>query len=176
MEWKAVFYNGLETNIEVTKCGKVRRVEVDWYGFSKMCNNAVYGEVDFSKLKLHPKGYKILTIQIKGIGMKPFEIHRLIAAAFLNYTFGNKKTFVVDHIDNNKLNNNLDNLQIITHRENTSKDRYLKSGLPVGVCFDKSRNKYISGIRINGIRKFLGRFNTIKEASDAYQIKLKSLN
>ena len=30
MEWKAVLFNGLETNVEVTKCGKVKKVKVDW--------------------------------------------------------------------------------------------------------------------------------------------------
>lgn len=30
MEWKPVYYNGLETNVEVTSCGRVRRVKKDW--------------------------------------------------------------------------------------------------------------------------------------------------
>jgi hypothetical protein len=175
MEWYPVFYNGLETNVEVTKCGKVKRVKKDWYGFSKMCTNLHYGEVDFSKLKPHPQGYKIISIQVKTLQKKKTtSIHQLVAAAFLNYKWNGHK-LVVDHIDSNKLNNNIDNLRIITSRENTSKERSLKSGLPTGVCFCKQTKKYSSEIQINGKKNHLGRFNTPEEASQVYQDKLKSL-
>jgi len=43
------------------------------------------------------------------------------------------------------------------------------------IDFDKLRKKYISNININSRLKHLGYFNTIKEASNAYQTKLKSL-
>ena len=59
--WYPVFYNGLETNVEVTRCGKVRRVRVDWL---KYTTNAKIGEVDFSILSLN-KGYHQLNISIK---------------------------------------------------------------------------------------------------------------
>jgi hypothetical protein len=176
MEWKAVYYNGLETNIEVTKCGKVKRVKKDWYGFSKYSQNQIYGEVDIDNLKVI-RGYKSVTVQIKGLNRKSFEIHQLVAAAFLNYKW-NGKAFVVDHIDNNKLNNNLDNLQIVSFRENTSKDKWRtkKSGLPLGVSWCKSRNKYKAAIYFNSVHYNLGRYNTIEEAEKAYQNKLKSLS
>jgi hypothetical protein len=175
MEWKAVYYNGIETNVEVTKCGRVKRVKKDWYGFSKKCTNATYGEIDFSKLKRHPNGYNQITIQIKEKKQTVAQVQQLIAAAFLNYKWQGHKN-VVDHIDSNKENNSLNNLRVITNRENSSKERTIKSGLPVGVCWDKYRNKYISQIRINNKRIHLGRFNTPEEASNAYQNKLNTLN
>ena len=120
MEWKAVYYNGLETNIEVTKCGKVKRVKKDWYGLHINSNNMKYDEIDFSKLKLG-RGYKILTIQIKGMHRKSVYVHQLIASAFLGYNFKGHKN-IVDHIDTDILNNNINNLRVITNRENTSKE------------------------------------------------------
>lgn len=40
---------------------------------------------------------------------------------------------------------------------------------PQGVCFDKSENKYLSSIRINGKKKNLGRFNCPDEAHQVYR-------
>jgi hypothetical protein len=170
MEWSKVLFNGLETNIEVTRCGKVRRVKVDWM---KYTTSAKIGEVDFNKLKIN-KGYRLITIQIKGLKQKTVRIHQLVASAFLDYKFQGHK-LVVDHIDSNQLNNNLDNLRVISHRENISKEKNLKRKFPVGVYFEKSRNKYRASIFINYKQNTLGYFNTPEEASNAYQLKLKEL-
>lgn len=168
MEWYPVYYNGLETNVEVTKCGKVRKIKVDWMKY-----NCKIGEVDFSNLSLN-KGYYAIGVQIKGLKQKTPCVQQLIAAAFLSYKFeGNK--LVVDHIDSNKQNNHLNNLRVITQRENCSKEKTIKKGLPVGVGFHKRDKKYQSYIRINGKQKYLGLFNTPEEASNAYQNKLKTI-
>lgn len=172
MEWAKVLYNGLETNVEVTKCGKVRRVKVDWFGNHK---NSKIGEVDLKKLKLSPQGYKQLTIQIKGLKQRSLQVHQLVAAAFLGYQWKGIN-MVVDHIDSNKLNNHIDNLRVVTIRENSSKEKTIKSGLPAGVNFFKRDKKYQSRIYINRKHIHLGLFNTIEEASYAYQQKLKTIN
>jgi hypothetical protein len=170
LKWNPVFYNGIETNIEAAKDGSLRRVRKEWnvgYRFE-------YGEVDFSKLKLHCNGYRFIRIQIKDSAPKTVCVQQLIAAAFLDYKFqGNK--LVIDHIDSNKLNNNLDNLKLVTHRQNLSKERTKKSGLPTGVSFDSGCKKYRASIRINSKALFLGLFNTPKKASEAYKNKLKEI-
>jgi hypothetical protein len=172
-KWYPVFYNGIETNIEVTECGRVRRVEVDWYGNGKGSYKIEHGEVDFNKLKL-AKGYKIVATQVKNSKQKSLKVHQLIASVFYNYVWQGHK-LVVDHIDSNPLNNNKDNLRVITNRENCSKEKTLKSGLPVGVYFNKQNKKYISMIYINKKREYLGSFNTPEEASKAYQKALVSI-
>ena len=53
---------------------------------------------------------------------KTFRIHSLMALCFLNYIKTNRKT-VIDHIDNNPLNNNIDNLQIVSMAYNNIKDK-----------------------------------------------------
>ena len=169
MEWKAVLFNGLETNVEVTKCGKVKKVKVDW-----MIYKTFVGEVDFNKLKLTPKGYKHIGVQIKGLKQKTILLHQLVASAFLEYKF-NGHNLVIDHIDSNKLNNKINNLRLISQRENLSKERSIKSGLPTGVSYHIRINKYISYININNKLKHLGYFNTIEEASNAYKNKLKEI-
>jgi hypothetical protein len=172
INWIAVFYNNLETNLEVTKCGRVKKVKPDW--LINKTRKFDIGEVNFDLLKLNQNGYKQIGIQIKGYGNRIVQVQQLVASAFLNYKFQGHKA-VVDHIDSNPLNNNLDNLRVITQRENVAKERTLKSGLPIGVSFDKSRNKYRTQMKINGKTVSLGRFDTIVEASFAYQLKLKEL-
>ena len=49
-------------------------------------------------------------------------IHSLMAITYLNHTYGNRK-LVVDHIDNNPINNLLENLQIVDIRTNNLKDK-----------------------------------------------------
>jgi hypothetical protein len=68
----------------------------------------------FLKPSLH-KGYFKVTLCENG-QQKAFDIHQLVAMAFLNHK-PNNYLLVVDHIDNNPLNNNVENLQIITHRK-----------------------------------------------------------
>ena len=99
------------------------------------------------------------------------DVHVLIAKSFLEHV-PNGHEIVVDHIDNNKSNNKLSNLQLITHRLNTSKDR---KGL-AGASFVKSRNKWISVIQIKGKLKNLGRFNTELEAHKEYKRILKQIS
>ena len=104
---------------------------------------------------------------------KHYKVHTLIAMAFLNHILNGHTGLVVDHIDNDSLNNNLENLQLISARKNTSKDRAGGTSQYVGVSWSKQSKKWHSRIWI--IRKYehLGFFKCELEASEAYQKALK---
>jgi len=56
---------------------------------------------------------------------KSTPVHQIMAVTYLNHEI-NKK-MVIDHIDNNQKNNNIKNLQIISHKSNVQKDsKYYK--------------------------------------------------
>ena len=97
----------------------------------------------------------------------------LVAKAFLNHQPNGGK-IVVDHINNIKSNDNLYNLQVITQRENSTKDR---KGLSkyAGVSWHKPSNKWQSAIFINGKYKYLGTYKSEPKASQAYQNELKNI-
>lgn len=105
---------------------------------------------------------------------KTKKVHKLVAMAFLNHIPCQHK-IIVDHINNNSLDNRLINLQLISQRLNISKDVKNKSSNYTGVSFDKNRKKWLSQIVINNKNKFLGRFKTELEASIIYQKKLKEI-
>lgn len=106
---------------------------------------------------------------------KNITVHQLVAIAFLNHKPDGHK-IIVDHIDNNPLNNKLENLQLISVRENTSKDRINGSSKYIGVYWNKKANKWQAQIGINSKRKYLGLFSNEIEAHESYQNRLKQLN
>ena len=69
---------------------------------------------------INNKGYTKVRLQICNV-YKVFAVHQLVAMAFLDH-IPNGMSSVVDHIDNNKLNNSLSNIQIVSNSENVRKN------------------------------------------------------
>ncbi len=125
---------------------------------------------------LNNQGY-MKTILTKDGVEKTIKIHQLVAMGFLGHTPCGYK-LVVDHIDHNPLNNNLENLQVITHRENLSKRNKKPkkaSSQYTGVCWNKQDSKWTAALYVKSKRFFLGYFKTEIEAHNAYQNKLKEI-
>jgi len=117
------------------------------------------------------KGYLRVYLS-KNSKKKTIRVHILVAQSFLNHLNNGSLEIVVDHKDNDKNNNKEDNLQLITNRQNCSKDKINKTSKYTGVCFDKYRNKWSAEIRIKGVKKKLGRFINEVDAYNAYQKEL----
>ena len=89
------------------------------------------------------------------------EMHRFI----MNFPKGK----YVDHINHNTLDNRKCNLRICNNADNIRNGKIRtnnKSGYN-GICFDKSRNKWLAGIKVNYKRIFLGRYVNIEDAIKA---------
>jgi len=174
IEWHPFFYNGLETNLEVTECGRVRRIKKFWHGNGRGSSKVTYGEVNLLELKLNNSGYCCIRVAIIDNKSKSLFVHQIISSVFHGYTF-NSKLYVVDHLDSNKLNNHKSNLKVVTYRENASREKVIKSNLPVGVYWNKNEKKYRSSIRIGKQRFHLGYFKNVEDASLAYQKEIVNL-
>ena len=118
-------------------------------------------------------GYLVVCL-LKGGNEKQFQVHQLVAITFLNHTPNGNK-IVVDHIDNNPLNNNLNNLQLISNRENLSKDKKGGHSKYIGVTWDNNAKKWRSSIYVNGKSKYLGIFIDELKAANAYQKELNNI-
>lgn len=122
------------------------------------------------------QGYRTVALYNNG-KPKVFKVGVLVAMTFLGHV-PSGFSVVVDHIDNDRSNDRLFNLQLISMWENTTKDRYRKdtSSKYLGVFLEKNKKeghkRWVSRIMINKKVVHLGRFRTELEAHHAYQSKL----
>jgi hypothetical protein len=132
-----------------------------------------YGKEKQMKPSKDNLGYLVVGIRLNNIP-KIRRIHQLVAESFLNHKRCGLK-LVINHIDFDKANNKLDNLEIITQRENSNHKHLKSTSKYVGVSWSESRNKWIALIYLNGKHKNLGRFIKEIDASEAYQKALREL-
>jgi hypothetical protein len=107
-------------------------------------------------------GYR--QIRING---KLYQAHRLVWL----YIHGSFPVDMLDHIDGDKLNNQIENLREATCQQNlqnqTKPPRHNKSGF-LGVSLYRRDQNFMASIQISGKTKFLGYFETAEEASEVY--------
>ena len=103
---------------------------------------------------------------------KQLKASQLVAIAFLNHKLNGFKN-VVDHIDNNSLNDNLINIQVVSTRCNIIKDTDRGISKFLGVTFNKNAGKYRAYYTYNNKQIHLGYFNKELDASEAYKEFIK---
>lgn len=158
-KWKDI--KGYDGDYQISNYGRVK-------SFKKNKEMIIKGSIN-GKNKPDDFGYLFHMLSKNG-KKKSYSKHILVWDHF-----GNKERGMldVDHKDNNSLNNNIDNLQLLSHRENCSKDKKGYTSEYTGVYYRKSRNKWQSNITISGKSIYLGIFKTEYDAHLAYQQKLK---
>ena len=115
----------------------------------------------YLKISKNYKGYFICQI-----GKKTVKIHRLLVKFFKETSW--KPTLVVNHIDHNRANNRLENLELITRSKNSSDhDKAKTISKYQGVFFENGNRKWRARIRVKGTSKHLGYFDSEKEAARA---------
>lgn len=154
--WKTI--EGFE-DYQVSNFGRVKSL--------KRCKELIL------KQSIDSRGYYIISL-CKNSKKPTKSIHQLVAIAFLEHKVCGYK-LVVNHKDFNRLNNQVDNLEIISSRENVNQKHLKSTSKYVGVSLHKQTKKWASNIHINGKQYYLGLFNNEYDAHLAYESKLKEI-
>lgn len=150
-EWKSIKHY---PNYEVSSHGRVKSLKR-------------YRMKEDKILKQTRANHGYLTVTLwNEEGKKTHLVHRLVCEAFIG-EFGE---LIVDHIDNNPLNNHVSNLQLTTYRHNCSKDKDAP-----GVSYHKNNKMWEAHIRINGKQFYLGQSKDKETARRLYINKLNQI-
>ena len=113
-EWKPI--KGFENLYEISNFGEIKSFKKEWKIFNYKCNE--YRTISKPERIMKPcttkSGYKQVNLQ-KNKKTYGKLVHRLVAEAFIENK-NNKKC--INHIDGDKLNNRVDNLEWCTYKEN----------------------------------------------------------
>lgn len=83
------------------------------------------------------------------------------------YSIKNK---LIDHINGNSLDNRIKNLRIANYSQNASNSKLRNNNTSgyKGVCWSKKHNKWLVRIKYNKKSIYIGMFNSIIDAANAY--------
>lgn len=123
------------------------------------CSVSNYGNVKGKKNNImigNKKRYHRITLTERNKNIKwTISVHRLVAELFI----GEIEGFVINHKDGNKLNNHVDNLEIVTIKENIR--HAFDTGLAIGNIGEKNGNSILTEDKVLKIYNliFLGKNN-----------------
>ena len=129
-----------------------------WEHYKISSNGRVLGKRGEKKPTETNDGRLVYCLSNKG-KRKTYLAHQLVAMAFLDH-IPNGHEVVVDHINKNPKDNRLDNLQLVSNRHNTSKDKK-----DPGIRFYK--NGWEAYTKNSGRQIYIGRYKSMDEAKNA---------
>ena len=100
---------------------------------------------------------------------RSYQLHRII----FKMVSENEPVAEIDHRDSNGRNNIWTNLREASQCENRANRSF---GIFKGAVYHKSSGKYQAAIKFKGVRKYIGLFDTQKEASEAYRKEAKKMH
>jgi hypothetical protein len=158
--WKDI--PGYEGYYQVSNLGNVKSLERI---IIKSDNSKMYVAGKTFTPKKNSNGYLSVTFNVNQ--KKSYHsIHRLVLKTFLS-----ESNLHVNHIDGNKHNNVLENLEYVTHLENMNHcNRVLHKRDRYGVVFNKKNNKWVVTLHVKDERRYIGAFKNIEEAYSIFVI------
>ena len=93
-------------------------------------------------------------------------------------TYGKFPLLRIDHINQNKIDNRIQNLREVSHAENLQNRGATRKNTTgaKGVSFDKRKEKFYARITAFNKKYYLGRFDKLEDAKNAYRIAALKLH
>lgn len=162
--WKDIpNYEGI---YQASNFGNVK--SLDRIKISKNRKVKIKGRVLKGRLTGKEKGQYFAVALCVNKKRKDFKIHQLIAMSFLNHKPCGYN-LIIDHINDNKLDNRVENLQLINQRENSYKTQGKYSSKYKGVSWCKNRKIWRARYRLKGKEILIGYYKNEYDAHLEYQ-------
>jgi len=156
-QWKDVV--AYEEIYKISDLGRVKSLK----RFVIRNNKNLYIPNDKILAKRHDRlGYSTVLLCKNGI-MISRSVHQLEAEAFLGH-ISNGHVLEVNHKNFIRNDNRLDNLEIVTHRENCQKRKNKSGSIYLGVAFFKKTGRWRARSNISGKDTHLGYYKSELEA------------
>lgn len=165
---------GYEDRYQVSNTGKVKAIaRMEFMPWQK-----THRKINERTMRIYQKDNKYLFVTLSDGGgrktQRPRYIHRLVAQSFI----GNiPKGYVVNHLDGNVLNNCVENLEIVSQRDNClhGLNKRKKSSKYPGVHLERKTGKWKVMARTGDKKLYLGKFNSEDAAYEVYKSFVESL-
>lgn len=159
--WKDVL--GFESLYQISNFGNVKSLNYRKKGIEQVLI-----------ARVNPNGYCVVSLWLNNKS-KMKKVHQLVAIAFLNHTPCGME-LVVNHKDFDRTNNHIDNLEIVTGRENGNRKHLKSTSIYTGVSKSKNSNSWVAQIKKDNKKIYLGSFKNEIDAHNAYENYLKSID
>jgi hypothetical protein len=153
--WKDVI--GYEGLYQVSNLGNV-----------KSLGNKFSRKERLLKLSFQSKGYLTVVLQ-KDAKRKMVLVHRIVAEHFIHNVESKPQ---INHIDGNKTNNAIENLEWVSHRENLN--HAIKNNLTLKG--EENRNSKLKDVDVIKIHSLLQKGTTTKELSETYNVSYSTID
>lgn len=175
--WKKYDRIKYDGEIQFSSLGRVKRTSYVGYLGKYSAYKTIYRDRIVTPAD-NGNGYKYVTVSCGG-RKKHIYVHRAVAELFLPRVKGQNE---VNHIDYDKGNNSVSNLEWCTRTENVRHSvdhfRHPRPSVwtkPWGAGIRFKEGKYEVAVSYAGKQHYAGRYETVKEAQDARKNKLIEL-
>lgn len=149
-EWKPI--KGFKGLYEVSNTGKIKSFQ--------------RGKTKILRQNISQRGYHHVILSKNKVN-KDLRVHRLVASAFIPNPLNKPE---VNHIDGNKDNNNVDNLEWATCKEN------IDHAIKMGLCDERIKNRRCPVMVFDMNNNFIGKFQSQMMAAKCLGINHKNIS
>ena len=164
--WKDII--GYEGLYQISNLGRVKSLPRKFYKSNGKVHKSIQNEI-ILKDRFSAKGYKTVVLR-KDLIPKSHQVHRLVALNFIGLPDLDRNQ--VNHLNKNKLDNQVSNLEWVNNRENINHSLINKCKYSIGIR--KEGKKYSARIVIKKKEIHLGYFDELNNAIQArknYQLE-----